>query len=207
MPRHGQNINLETPRIMTQFRSQVNLAPRRRFVVYVGEFYLRIILLKCALISLHMRTSRAGAEYGASASNDTPAALQNPKVRGLAGGQDPTNTPSLTEDLGTYSPRKERLRGPISAHETHASCSSVWVRPSNICREEMPPTSLRRHPGTIPQEDLLASQKSSTEGKPREAKSCTHALRAFSPLAHVCPSSDFGFPYASWTTCTSKGGT
>ena len=36
-----------------------------------------------------MRTSRAGAEYGASASNDTSAALQNPRIRALAEGKLP----------------------------------------------------------------------------------------------------------------------
>ena len=51
----------------------------------------------------------------------------------------------------------------------------------------MLPTSLRRHQGTIPQEDLLARQKSSTERKPREAKSRTHALRAFSPPSARLP--------------------
>ena len=157
----------------------------------------------CAYI-LPMRTSREGAEYGACASRAPQQHCKIQGIRALAKGHAPKKHATSPKDLGTYSPREIHLRKPISAHESLLPCTSVWVRLSNIRREQK---SLQARGGkTRPLEESASPGKAYAEQKPRKAKFSAHASRIFSlSRARVVPRAIL-FPHTPWTACTSKGG-
>ena len=109
------------------------------------------------------------------------------------------------KDLGTYSRHEIHMRKPISAHASLLPCTSVWVRLSNIRREQK---SLQARGGkTRPLEESASPGKAYAEQKPRKAKFSAHASRISSSLSRalVVPRAIL-FPHTPWTACTSKGG-
>jgi hypothetical protein len=103
-----------------------------------------------------LRTSRAGAEYGACVSGAPQQHCKTQRIRALAhehalmpvtspkelwpGGL-LQNPPPHLRTFGTYSPREAPMRKPISAHEFHYHVL-LWSRLFNLHREQESPQGL-----------------------------------------------------------------